>query len=254
MTRIGIKVEPSTGTAGTPGEMAIWTYNIEEAWSGTSRLAIFLPGHGAGVSQFASNTVGGTLCAALAMTGRYICVAPQVLGTVAWYRQAVIDAVVAARTAGIARGAKSGKVGLVGYSMNGGAVANMVKQHPDMLAAAVTIAGALDLDWAYGTAGHTPVASPNYSAEIDASYGSYAATAGFRIWDEPATFRNKGVPWMVIHPTDDELVPYSIGADFVANVNDPLVTLHPALTGGHTGLWANLPPSDVLAHLDSGNW
>ncbi len=243
------------GTAGTVGEQAIWTYNIDERWDGTSRLAILLPGHGDGVSQFASNTTGGTVATALARTGKWVAVAIEAAGPVSWGNQAEVDAIEAARVAGVARGAFGPKCAVLGYSMRGLGAANYYKQHDDKLGALVTFSGVVDLDWAYGTGGHSPVASPDYHAEIDTAFGSYAATAGFRVWDEPETFQGGSVPWRLYHPTDDSTVPYALATAHVAAVDDPMVTLRsPDITGDHTGFWGNIPAGEIVTFLDAGDW
>ena len=254
MSHIGIRTECSVGTAGTVGESAVWTYNVDERWDGTSRLAVFVAGHGAGPAAFQQNTSGGLLPMMLARTGRYVCVAIQATSTVAGGRQSVVDAIDAARVAGGTRGTLSAKCALVGYSEGGLGSANYYKQHSDKLACLLTLSGALDLDWAYGTGGHSLVASPDFHTEIDTAYGSYAATAGFRVWDEPTSFRAKGVPWKIGHATDDEVVPTSIATTLLASINDPSVTAWPAYSGGHTAFWDNLPIADVVGFIDSGIW
>lgn len=255
MTRLGIVVEGNKGSAGSVGEDAVWTYNMDERWNGTSKLCILLPGHGAGVAQYASNTMGGVIAADLARTGEWVALAIQGVSNVAWGRQACVDAIDNAGIAGIARGCHGPKFAVLGYSAKGVDAGNYYKQHKAKLGAMITCSGVEDLDAAYGTAGHPSIGGGPFNAEIDASYGSYAATAGFRIQDEPASFRG-GPPWRLYSPTDDSVVPHSIADNLVAAVADANVALRlpDTLTGNHTGFWTNIPKGEIVTFLNTGNY
>jgi hypothetical protein len=262
MGRTGIVTEWTTGTAGAGGETAAWTYNGEENWDGQSRLVIALHGHGTpgldsqGALQFAQNPTVGTVPMALARTGRYIVCSIQAAGAAAWSKPAALTAINAAVTAARTRGAKTGKYGLLGYSMGGLTAANQLKRDAANIAAVWTWAPAIDIDFAYSTGGHSPIANNGtWTTEINTAFGSYAATAGYRVWDEPATYAALTVPWRIAHATDDSVVPYSISSTFVAAVNTSYVTLRsPAITGDHTNLFAQVPDDEVVRFFDSATW
>lgn len=152
-----------------------------------------------------------------------------------------------------AQGYKTDKIGLMGYSMGGLAALNWIKRNAAKVAGAWLWAPATDLDFFNGTAGYVPAyANPNnapqgaYSAEIQADYNPYGAgSAGFRIHDEPASFRGIA-PIKIAQADDDATVPPAQNTSFVANVNDPLVTFREIANGGHTGLFAGVPAAEVV--------
>lgn len=264
MTVKTARTEYSIGRAGVAGEAEVVSYNHHtEKWDGTSRLIICLHGHGT-VGQDLNNPLqfnqnvgfAGQAATALARTGRYIICSIQAGGSTAWSKPAVMANIDSAVTALRARGCKAGKYGLLGYSMGGLAALNKLKRDAANIAAMWLWAPAADLDFIYSTAGHVPVANnAGWTAEVDASFGSYAATAGYRAWDEPASFRNLGVPTKICHATDDAVIPRSLSTDFVAAVNDPSITLRaPDVVGGHTGLFANVPDAEIIAFYDAANW
>jgi dienelactone hydrolase len=262
LRRRSIRTEYTSGTAGTPGEFATWTYNAGEQWDGTSRLIICLHGHGQpgqdaiGSLAFNQNTGPGAAPMALARTGRYVICSIQAAGSAAWSKQAALDAINAAVIAARKRGVRPGKYGIIGWSMGGLTLANQVKRDFANIAAAWEWCGAKDLDFVFSTAGHVPSSgNATWGTEATAAFGSYAASAGFRVWDEPAAYRNLGVKWKICHATNDSVIPYSISADFVAAVADPNVSLRaPDVLGDHTGLFAYIPDDEVVAHFDSGVW
>lgn len=260
MGRTGIRTEWTTGTAGTGGETAAWTFNNEEKWNGQSRLVIALHGHGTVNATtpltFGQNVSAGLAAMKLASTGRYIVCSIEAAGAASWSKPAVLTAINAAVTAARARGAKTGKYGLLGYSMGGLACANQLKRDAANIAAVWTWAPAIDLDFVYSTGGHSPIANnATWTTEVNTAFGSYAATAGYRVWDEPATYAALTVPWRIAHATDDSVVPYSISSTFVAAVNTPYVTLRsPAITGDHTGLFSQVPDDEVVRFFDSATW
>lgn len=258
-----VRTEYSIGRAGVAGETECVTFNLEEKWNGTSRIIIALHGHGT-PGQDASNPLqfqqgpgfAGLQAMALGRTGRYIVCAIQASGSTNWSKPSVMANIDAAVTAMRTRGGKTGKYGLIGYSMGGLGAFNKLKRDSANIAAVLAWAPAIDLDYIRGTAGHVPNSgNATWQAEVDAAFGSYAASAGYRVWDEPASFRNLGVPARIIHATNDEVIPYSISSDFVAAVNDPNITLRqPDILGGHTGLFVNIPDEEIVAFYDAANW
>lgn len=231
-------------------------YNSGEKWDGTSRLVVALHGHGGDCTQYNQNVYSGEGPMALARTGRYIVLGIDANGQTSWSKPSVMTAIDAAVTAGYARGARPHKYGLLGWSMGGLECANKLKRDWANLAAVLTWAPAIDLDYVFSTAGHVPIANnASWTSEVTASFGSYAATAGYRVHDEPASFAGLGVPWKIIHATDDTVIPYSISQSFVAAVNDPNVVLRqPNILGNHTDLFKYIPDPEIVAHFDSGNW
>lgn len=262
MAKMGIVTEYAVGNAGTAGEAAVWHYNTDEKWNGTSRPIIFLHGHGNTGQDlqtpwtFGQNTGAGLSAMALARTGKYVCCSIQASGVASWSSPATLTSILNAATAMQTRGCRIGKFGIEAYSMNGLAAANIVKRYASQVAGVVAWNPVLDGDWVRSTAGHTPVAgNATWTTEYDAAFGSYAASAGYRVFDEPASYRNLGVPFKIIRATDDEVVPAQIATDFVAAVNDPMFTIRtPAITGGHTQMWGNVPDSEIVAFFDSLSW
>lgn len=263
LPRRGVRTETlAAGAAGTAGEVAVLTQNSGELWDGTSRLVIALHGHGtpgqdtSTPQQYNQNTGAGLGAMALARTGRYVVCSIQADGATSWSNPRVMTAISAAVAALRARGARPGKYGLLGWSMGGLEAANQIKRDHANIAAAWTWAPAIDLDYVFSTAGHVPVANnASWTSEATTAFGSYAASAGYRVWDEPASFRGLGVPWKICHATDDATIVPSISTSFVAAVNDPAVTMRtPDVTGGHTMLFGNVPDAEIVAHFDSGVW
>jgi len=254
--RKGIRTEHTSGTAGTSGEMAVWTYNTGELWDSTSRLVVALHGHGGDATQFNQNVGSGAGAMALARTGRYVVVGIDANGPTSWSKPSVMTAIAAAITAANARGVSTAKYGLLGWSMGGLEVANRIKRDYSKIAAAWTWAPAIDLDYVYSTAGHVPIANnATWTSEVNTAFGSYAATAGYRVHDEPASYHGLGVPWKICHATNDSVIPQSISTSFVAAVNDPDVTMRtPDIVGDHAGLFQYIPDDEIVAHFDNGNW
>lgn len=262
LRRPGVVTEMTTGKAGVATESEVITYSSGELWDGTSRLVIALHGHGtagqdaAMPQQFNQNVGSGAAAMALARTGRYIVCAIQADGAVSWSNPRVMLAINSAIKALRARGAKPGKYALLGWSMGGLEVANRIKRDAPNIAAAWTWAPAIDLDYVFSTAGHTPAAgNATWTTEATTAFGTYAASAGYRVADEPAAYRGLGVPWKIVHALDDAIIPQSISTSFVAAVNDPNITMRtPDVTGGHTDLFSSIPDSEIVAFFDAGKW
>lgn len=252
----GVRSEYGVGAI-SAGQDYILHHHTNERFDGTSRLIIATHGHGGSAAHLQQNAQfnGRPLFAAVA-SGRYMVLGINAAGPATFGNQASVDSVKTDALAyGRSRGARGGKYAVCGYSMGGGVALNVVKQDYANVAGALLYAPLSDLDWAYNTAGHSPVSGSGvYPGEINTAFGSYAATAGYRIWDEPASFRH-GVPILIAHATDDATVPYSLSTSFVASVNQPYVTVRsPDITGGHTGLFANVPDEAVVAFFDSLPW
>jgi dienelactone hydrolase len=193
---------------------------------------------------------------ALARTGRYVVCSIQAVGVAAWSSPAALAAIDAAVAAARTRGVKTGKYALLGWSMGGLTTANRIKRDAANIAAAWTWAPCLDLDYVHGTAGHTPNAgNPTWTTEVETAFGTYAASAGYRVWDEPDSYKGLLVPWKIVHATDDSVMPYTLSQSFVAAVHDPNVVLRaPDVLGDHTLLFGYIKDQEVLAHFDGGHW
>jgi pimeloyl-ACP methyl ester carboxylesterase len=238
------------------GEGCLVRYRTDEKWDGTSRIVIGTHGHGSGAIQWQSNPWFLSPSAdALVATGRYVFIGIDAGGPNQWSNVTANDRIIAARDYMRTRGGKTGRHGLFGYSMGGFVAANYAKRYAANLAALWTYAGLFDLDWALKTAGHTPITSSStYGPEALATFGDYASTAGWRVWDEPASYRNFDFPWRITHSTDDATVPVGITQKFVADVASPKITYTEWPTGGHTGLFMNATDAEIVAHFDSGVW
>jgi dienelactone hydrolase len=213
------------------------------------RLIIALHGHNNTATQLVPlhNFIGRHLTA-LVRSGRYMVLGIAAKGGVSWSDPAAVQAVADAVTYGVTRGAASGKYGIVGYSMDGLLSWNVIKRDAAHVAGATLWAPCSDLDWAYNANG-------TYQSEIVAAFGSYAATAGYRVHDEPSTFHSLSVPVKVLHATDDSVVPYSQSTGFLAAVNNPLMTSRaPDFTGDHTGQFQNVPDAETVAFFDACTW
>lgn len=160
------------------------------------------------------------------------------------------------------------KVGLFGFSMGGATCSNYVKRNAAKVAGVWLSDPVLDLDYVHSTAGYTPAytvapagptAPAGWAAEAEAAYstnaaGWTAATAGWRIHDDAASYRGL-CPIRISHAVDDTTLSYSGSQRFVADVNDPNVTLRPGnLTGDHVGQFANLPTSEIVSFFQSLAW
>lgn len=255
----GVRSEYGVGAIAV-GEDYVLHYGTNERFDGTSRLIIATHGHGGSAAHLQQNAAfnGRPLFAAVSADRHragpsYMVLGINAAGPATFGNQASVDAVLAAVTYGRSRGARTGKYALCGYSMGGGVALNTVKQDYARIAGALLYAPLSDNDWANSTAGHAPVANNStYTSEIATAFPS--GLAGYRIWDEPASFRN-GVPLKICHATDDTVVPYSLSTSFVSSVSQSYVTLRtPDITGNHTGLFANIPDSEVVAFFDSLSW
>lgn len=260
----GIRTEftpQAAASLGIANDSAVWVYNSGEKWDGTSRLIVAM--HGLGTtdadapSQFLQNAgFAGQHLMALARTGRYVIAAPAAGGAAHWSKPAVMGFIDTAVAAAVTRGARPGKYGMLGYSMGTLACMNKLKRASASIAGVWLWAPVIDLDYAYSSAS-SPIKANSvlWTAEIDAAFGSFAATAGYRVHDEPRSFRKLGVPVRLAYASDDTVALPSISTDFAAKVNDPKITLRaPALTGGHIGLFAGVPDAELVDFFDYCAW
>lgn len=239
------------------GQSLILYRNSAERFDGTARTIIALPGHGAQASSYAQNHAYiGKLAQLLAGSNgrnRYAVLAID-QSTQWWPPSMTITSIDAALAWASALGLYTSAYGLLGMSMGGGCALQRMKADAAHVAAALLVAPVTDGDWVRSTAGHTPVSgNGTWATEWDAAYGSYAASAGSRIWDEPATWRGIRTKTKIIHATDDTVVPFALSQSFVDAVNDRKMTLVPT-TGNHTGLFGNISAQDVVDHFDSVSW
>lgn len=133
-----------------------------------------------------------------------------------------------------------------GWSMGGGNLLRFILENLTTVGKAVVFSPVSDLDAAEQVAGWT--------AEIDALYGgSHAAylTQGSprSPLNNAASFRG-GPKVLIVHPTDDSVIPYATSTAFVAAVNDSAVTLRqPDITGDHQGGLLNVPARETWEWL-----
>lgn len=246
---MGVRVETGVGLA-TAAERVVVYSSSAEAWDGRSRLIIAAHGHGGGAEQWAPSFTGlGVHAAALVLTGRYVVVAIDAGGPTSWGNAASMTAVADARTWAVGRGARAGRYGLAGYSMGGAVALNRLKRDAANVAGAMLWAPLTDL-------GYANTVNPSWSAEITAAFGSWAATAGYRIADEAAsTYADPSLPPVrIVHATDDATVPYSQSTAFAAAAGARVAVRSPAITGGHVGLFTETPVAETVAHFDGCAW
>lgn len=196
----------------------------------------------------------------------YAVVALDAGGPFTWSNQTemnVIDTAIPIANARFGR-ASNARVGLLGFSMGGLASLNYMKRQAAKVAGAAMWSALTDLSFEYRPAGYVPgysddgvVPIPTAQSEINTAFScttaTYAAaTAGFRIFDEYATWRNLRPIWLM-HAVDDATVPIDQARAFVAGVNDPNVTLHETTTGGH-GNFSKIDIEQLASFYDSLSW
>lgn len=160
------------------------------------------------------------------------------------------------------------KVGLFGFSQGCATCLNYGKRNAAKVTGAWLADGVTDLDYVHSTSGYTPsytvapagpTAPGGWAAEAETAFstnaaGWTAATAGWRIHDDAASYRGL-FPMRFSHATDDTTIPYAGTVALVAAINDANVTQRPGpLTGDHVGQFANLPPSEIVAFFQSLSW
>jgi hypothetical protein len=232
----------SQGLVLTDGQKGILHAELGVSLNNCKRPIIVLHGHSGDAAQ---GSQGGSLLdsgghlRALARAG-YAVLSIDAGGPADWGGPSTMTKIAAAIASPIVRT----PVGIVGYSMNGLGSLNYIKRHASDVFACWLWEPVTDLSWANGANG-------TWSTEITAAYGSYAASAGYRVADEYSTWHGLGIPIKVVHASDDSVVPPSQSASFVTGVNDPKVTLRsPAPTGDHVGVFPNIPPSEMVAFFE----
>lgn len=225
------------------GQMAVMHYDAGVSLANCRYPIIVLHGH----AGDATTTEEGALVdqngwlTALARAG-FVVIGIDAGGPATWSDPAAMSAVDAAYSY-----TSRSKVGLLGYSMGGLVALNWIKRNTTKVKCALLIEPCTDLTWAY-----TDPYSAGWTTEINNDFGSYGATAGYRVSDEYSTWSGVGFPIHVIQASDDTVVPLSQSQAFVTGVNDPNITLRtPYPTGNHTGVFANIPASEVTAFFDS---
>lgn len=178
-------------------------------------------------------------------------------------------------------GSTSSKVGILAWSMGGVGAMNWLAANPSKVSGVWLWEPALDLRFfnqtsapypgglpysasysasAYnGNTGGTVTPTTGQAAEIAAAY-----PAGFTTSDpmqNTASFRGLGVPVKITNASDDNGVPPGLLSYFVAQVNDPNVTLRsPQPLGAHDspgpmGPGANtVPPLEVVQFFQGLSW
>ena len=196
---------------------------------------------------------------ALVHTGRYLVCGIDAAGGVAWSNDSALTAMTNARAWLRTLTNSPVKIGLMSYSMGGLLALNWIKRNPTLVAGAQMFAPVTDLDWAHGAnPGYGILAPGSWAGEIETAFGTNAAgyaaaTAGYRVMDEPASWR--GIcPIKIAHGASDAAVPPAASAQFVSLVNDPQVTLRPNTTGHHTTVFGSVPVDETVRFFDSLNW
>lgn len=158
------------------------------------------------------------------------------------------------------------KVGILGYSMGGLGALNYVKRNPANVAGTYLIDPVTDLEWVHKTAGYVPgydtapaaAVNAGWPGEAETAYGTNAAgwAAAAAGWSPQAFAGNlASIPLRIAHATDDTTVPANASAALIAAIGSKSAVLRPPpLTGDHTGVWANLPPGDVVGFFASLGW
>lgn len=219
------------------GQRAV-TFSASGLSFANCRYPILAPhGHGGlAINGYALQNSGGHFDALV--DAGHVVIVPDAGGAASWGGPAAMTAMDAAY-------AVTGRadVGLCPYSMGNAVGLNWLKRNPEKVRAYWGWAPVTDLDWAYQNGTWAP--------EIDTAFGTpYATTTvGYRIHDEPASFRGVCPIALAIAVDDAVVVPANVSS-FVASVNDPLVTYRPIASGNHTGLFTQVPTSEVVRHFD----
>lgn len=246
----------------SPSEAQLLGRRKEDPRNGTVPLILGLHGHGGGAQQYTPwnlpNAGGPVYHVYKLIEAGYMVLGIDAGGPTAWSDQAAMDRITDALNWAGTQGLRVGRVGVMGWSMGSFTALNWMKRNPSRVACAWLWTPASDLDFFYNV-GYTPsygnannvVPGTQYTQEIlDAYGGSYANSAGFRIHDEPASWRGIA-PMRLAHAPDDGTIPMEQSQSFVAAVNDPQVTFRQVPSGGHTNLFVNVPPLEVIQHYQS---
>lgn len=240
--------ESGTGLFGTPNDMSVTMYSTPKT---TKKVIIALHG------RYLTSITWGPITSPTAyehvralLRRGYAVVSIDAGGLTPWSNALSMTAINNAVDIALARFGGT-KVGLLGFSMGGLEALNYIKRYPSKVAGAMLWAPCTDLKWAYNLSGYVPAyplggltADSAFISEINAAFsctsGTFlSATAGYRIVDEYATWKNKA-PIKLIHATDDNVVPIGQAREFIAGVDDPFVTME-EVVGGH-GAWNGIDP------------
>lgn len=237
-------------------------------YAAARRSILFPPGHTGTAFGYGPSSAGGSFehVRALAEAG-YACFSIDGGGPATWGGPAAQTAM--GNAAGRAKTLYGGtKVGLYGYSMGGSTALNFFKRNAGGVAGAFLLDPVTDLDWVHTTSGYVPAytvapagpaAPTGWPPEAETAFstnaaGWAAATAGWRIYDDAASYRGIG-KMRFAHATDDTTLSAAGTASLVTAIADAAVTARPGpLTGNHSGVFANLPPAEVVAFFDSLVW
>lgn len=158
---------------------------------GTRKGIICLHGHGADATVFTPGALSnsfapGNHARALAQAG-YIVLSIDAGGPAPWANDVAMTAVTNAHTwlTGVSGGAKTGEVGLVGWSMGGLTALNWAKRNPSLVGAMELFAPATDLDYFYTV--------PGFQTNLDIAYsGQTTTTSGAGTINASASTVNVG--------------------------------------------------------------
>lgn len=245
------------------GEWA--TLITDGTYQATRRSIVIPPGHGNGGRGYQPPNTGFEFARALAEAG-FAVYTIDAGGVATWGGPAMQTALGNAVNHMLSLFGGT-KVGLLGYSMGGLGTLNYIKRNPTLVAGAYFLEPVTDLDWVHSTAGYTPpydisgvgVVQAVWNTEAETAYSATSATwatqsAGYRVHDEPQTFRGL-CPMTFAHATDDTVVPSNATVAFVQAVNWSTVTLRAGtLTGNHTGIFTTLPAHELVDFYDSLTW
>jgi alpha-beta hydrolase superfamily lysophospholipase len=210
-----------------------------------------LHGHGADAYTWQPHILGpGAVTRGLAERG-WVAIADDFGGATPWANDAAMgDADVvhtfATTTSGPFMTGCLPQVDLCGWSMGGLTALNWIKRNPGKVHRAVLWAPATRIAYFHDT-------NSGFATEIEADYGGAAAwqanIAGHEPVVDAAMFRGLGVPIRIYHGDADTTVPLAHSQEFVADVNDPNVTLHVLPGGTHTNLFGLVNIEDVADFL-----
>lgn len=235
---MSIRTTRGTGySVAAPTESQLLVRHKRTPLNGTAPAIICMHSHGGDVSQYHPGvpTIAdpGWHVWMLAQAG-YLVLAVDHGGVATWSNATTMSRVDDAYTYVMNLGAKSGKVGVMGWSMGGLTALNWIKRNPTKISCAWIWSPVSDLTWARSNV--------TWGPEITTAYPS--GSAGYNVADEPASWRGIA-PMKIAHATDDTVVPSTQTDTFVAAVNDPLVSKRTVQTGGHIALFEQVPESET---------
>jgi fermentation-respiration switch protein FrsA (DUF1100 family) len=226
-------------SATAPSEAQLFVRHKRTKVDGTVPVIICCHSHNATLDQYTpgvpTQVDPGWHVWMLAQAG-YLLLAVEHAGIAAWSNAATMARMDDAYAYAMTLGAKTGKVGIIGWSMGGLTALNWIKRNPTLVGASWLWAPVTDLDWAR--------TQSTWGTEITAAYPS--GSAGYNIHDEPASWRGISVPINVAHAPDDAVVPSSQTDAFVTAVNDTNVTKRVVSSGGHVDLFSHVPESETV--------